>query len=158
MPGVDSFVVFFPRFTTLVAGSYTSVPLDVSKFGGVQLEAWRAEAGPTLYVEESLDGVAWQDAMSSSFDLTGGSSYASKFLSFGFRLRWFRVRLEATQMMTVYVEGIMRAGGGGAREWLLPRTAATGPNTGTGPGSPKGAIGGPSKPQGIDVGLPIRMK
>lgn len=157
MSGIESYVVFFPRFTTLAAGvgavSFTSIPLDVSQFGGVQMEAWMGEVLPyggtshfKIYLEESLDGTTWEDEMSTVYEFDQAHTYAGKFFSFGFRLRWFRVRLELTNinLVTTYVEGIMRAGGGGAREWTLSPSEQS---SSSAPG-PKGSpdVSGPAIP------------
>ena len=141
MSKVESYVAFFPRFTTLRTGSFTSIPLDVSQFGGVQMQVLLAglvwggeESSFKMYMEESLDGVKWPESMMYEFDLTSlhdDPALNTKFFSVAFRLRWFRVRIEivAIPLLTLYVEGIMRAGGGGAREWTAaPRAAAKGPH------------------------------
>ena len=129
MSAVESMVVFFPRFTTLIgAGTIFATPaLDVSRFGGAQIEVWCGTPQtvefspgprPRIYLEESLDGLGWPADASSSYELATDSS---RFFSIGFRLRWFRVRFEPrSEVISMWCEGIMRAGGTGSREWLRP--------------------------------------
>lgn len=127
MSAVESSVVFFPRFSTLAgATSFATLPLDVSRFGGVQLQVWRGELEfggmePDLkvHLEESLDGVLWPAESSKAFSLNSTQPNSTRFFSVGFRLRWFRVRFELidSELVTLYAEGILRAGGSGARAW-----------------------------------------
>ena len=137
MASVESFVVFFPRHTTLAGPTSFGAPaLDVSRFGGAQILAWHGELVPLaserwvkIHLEESLDGIVWPTNARTTYLLTPNTE---KFFSIGFRLRWFRVRLELGPagagdiMATCWVEGIMRAGGAGPREWGTPVPQAEG--------------------------------
>ena len=121
--------VLFPRFTTL-AGNYVfaSPALDVGRFGGMQLRVWWSErlgtlgsTPTTVHFDESLDGVDWPTDASTSFQILGGT-YDSKFFSIGFRMRWFRMRIDTQcEYLTLWAEGVLRAGSMGAKEWVLPR-------------------------------------
>jgi hypothetical protein len=127
MSAVESTVVFFPRWTTL-AGEFEAAtpPLETSQFGGLQLQFVLAGAVggtglPVLYLDESLDGVFWPADATTSYELGG-----ARFFSVGFRLRWFRLRLlTKAQFTTVWGEGVLRAGGGGTREWQRPAQPET---------------------------------
>ena len=124
MAGAESSIVIFPRFTTLVAHStsaedpvdFTSLPLDVSSFGGVQLQVWRGQLMSNsgsryceVFLEESLDAEEW--AMG-PYAPEAIPLYQKKtlFLSYSFRLRWFRlrVRIKAATMVTLWAEGLLR--------------------------------------------------
>jgi hypothetical protein len=116
---VDASIVFLPRLTTLVGSTgsvFTTLPLDVSQFSGVQFQVWRGPmSGGTfdLYLEESLDAQNWVLGPSTPtpFDFT---SEMTKFFSYSFRLRWFRLRIHATGIVTCWAEGLLRGGGAGA--------------------------------------------
>jgi hypothetical protein len=133
---VDGKVVFLPRVTTLVGASsgiaeFTTAPLDVSQQGGVQFQVWRGPSTGTVkvYLQESLDGQEWVLGPSTptGYELTAGEA---KFFSYGFRLRWFRLKVEVTVVssswpkVTMWAEGLLRAGGSGV--W----PAAAGPASG----------------------------
>jgi hypothetical protein len=125
MAGAESSIVIFPRFTTLVAHStsasdpveFESLPLDVSSFGGVQIQVWRGcmLLSPTgnryceIFLEESLDGEEW---MLGPYAPEPLPLYEKKtlFLSYSFRLRWFRlrVRIKDARMVTLWAEGLLR--------------------------------------------------
>jgi hypothetical protein len=125
MAGAESSIVIFPRFTTLVAHSYsvldpvefTSLPLDVSGYGAVQLQVWRGEmiygdVGSRyceLFLEESLDAAEWSLG---PYAPEAIPLYEKKtlYLSYSFRLRWFRlrVRLIETRAVTLWAEGLLR--------------------------------------------------
>jgi len=122
MSSVDATIVFFPRFTTLAgAATFTTAPLDVSRFDGAQFQVWLGDMDgvspvATLYFEESLDAQTWVlgPQTPEGFVLDEG---LAKFFSYGFRLRWFRVRLVLTGsevIATCWAEGLLRGGGGGA--------------------------------------------
>jgi hypothetical protein len=137
MASIDSQIVIFPRFTSLAGtGSFASAPIDVSGYGGLQLQVWFGEfinaSGEShfkVHLEESLDAIVWPDEARFTLDLDVSKTYATTFLSFGFRLRWFRVRVEITGspdlMATCWVEGILRAGGGGGRKWVIEAAPTT---------------------------------
>ncbi len=165
MAAVDATIVFLPRFTTLVgAGTFQTAPLDVSRFEGVQFEAWR---GPirggsgtvTLYLEESLDAATWVLGPSTPAGYVLASE-ESKFFSYAFRLRWFRLRVvvtNANSIVTCWAEGLLRGGGGGL--WSLPAQAGGGSPTVSaagvvGPPAP-GPGGGPPVGSGL-LGAPYR--
>ena len=69
MPAIDSTFVLLPRFTTLAgATSFTTLPMDVSAFGGAQFQVWRGQFRTKddsiaksfkIYLEESLDTQTW---------------------------------------------------------------------------------------------------
>ncbi len=123
MAGADSSIVMFPRFTTLVSNNlavddpvdFTSLPLDVSSFGGAQIQAWRGcmiggqQRYCEVFLEESLDAQEW---MLGPFAPEPIPLYEKKtlFLSYSFRLRWFRlrVRLKRAVMVTLWAEGLLR--------------------------------------------------
>jgi hypothetical protein len=140
MPAVDSSFVILPRFTTLVgAASFTTLPMDVSSYGGAQFQVWR---GPirtasgtgtfTVYIEESLDTEEWVlgPETSQSFVIDASDR---KFFAYDFRLRWFRLRIELgglAPIVTCWAEGLLRGGGGGL--W----------SDGSGNAGPAGAVAG----------------
>ena len=103
---VDASVVFLPRLTTLIGltgSEFTTLPLDVSQYSGAQFQVWRGsmDSGTfTLYLEESLDGQTWVLGASTptGFPFT---TEATKFFSYSFRLRWFRLRIAATGVVVV---------------------------------------------------------
>ncbi len=120
MPGAESTIVLFPRFTTLIGASeglntFSSLPLDVSGFGSAQFQVWRGGIkGPsqefTLYLEESLDGRTWVLGSSAPRPLEMQSA-GTRFLSYAFRLRWFRLRVEfegPDALVTCWAEGLLR--------------------------------------------------
>ena len=134
MSMVESAIIFLPRPTTLIgAGSFTTLPLDVSRFGSFQLQLWRGpirNGGSYLaYFEESLDTETWVLGPSTpaGFDpadaVTGGDPTFARpqLFSYAFRLRWFRMRFDLTgigaplagPMVTTWAEGFLRDGGGG---------------------------------------------
>lgn len=130
MSSVDAAIVFLPRFSTLAgATSFTTQPMDVSSYGGVQLQIWR---GPfrtkspsptpqfTTYFEESLDTETWVLGPSAPGPYVIGEAEI-KFFSYDFRLRWFRLRVEVAgdePIVSCWAEGLLRGGGGGA--WPSP--------------------------------------
>jgi hypothetical protein len=140
MPAIDSSFVIMPRFTTLVGqATFTTMPMDVSAYGGAQFQVWRgpfrvSDGGVgtlNVYLEESLDTQTW---------VTGPSTpaaypvnpFETKFFSYDFRLRWFRLRIVTTganPIVTCWAEGLLRGGGGGLWQWDQ------------GPTIPAGAIG-----------------
>lgn len=144
MSAVDSAIVFLPRPTTLAgAATFTSTPLDVSRWGSMQIQVWRGPirgGGSYLaYLEESADTEVWTLGPSApeGFDPadgeTGGDpSFARpQFFSYAFRLRWFRLRVvlaaaggaTAPQgpVVTTWAEGFLRDGGGGPGTWTPAR-------------------------------------
>jgi hypothetical protein len=129
MSAVESAVVLFPRFTTLAgATTFLTPPLDVSRFGGAQLQFWWASYSGTVtgYLDESLDGVEWPVDATTEIVMTGAGS--PKFLSVGFRLRWFRMRIVTqSSWIMLWCEGILRAGGGGSQAWARPGAAGSAP-------------------------------
>lgn len=138
MESVEATIVFLPRFTTLVGpGTFRTLPLDVSKYSGAQFQLW---VGPisagsfTVYLEESLDAENWVLGPSTPEGIALTSNQ-TRFFSYGFRLRWFRLKVVMTggggSLATCWAEGLLRGGGGGV--WALPKgstPAATGPTTG----------------------------
>jgi len=149
MSSVDATIVFFPRFTTLAgAATFTTAPLDVSRFDGAQFQVWLGDMDgvspvATLYFEESLDAQTWVlgPQTPEGFVLDEG---LAKFFSYGFRLRWFRVRLVLTGsevIATCWAEGLLRGGGGGA--WAAAQAGAAAGSTGDLRGSPAGGPAGP---------------
>ena len=130
MPAVDAALVFLPRFTTLVgASTFATAPLDVSRQGGAQFQVWRGpirvasgSGSLTLYVEESLDAQAGSWALGPStpqgIPILENQNH---FLSYSFRLRWFRLRLALAgtdPMVSCWAEGLLRGGDGGL--WSAP--------------------------------------
>ena len=118
MAEVDAAIVFLPRFTTLVgASSFTSLPLDVSRFGSAQFQLWRGPlrgTTPTFlaYLEESLDAENWVLGPSTPTGYDPATDDPTltrpKLFSYGFRLRWFRLRVEPASNVTCWAEGILR--------------------------------------------------
>lgn len=116
----EAAIALFPRFTTLVSDgtattSFTSTPLEVSRFGSAQFQAWRGSivgTSPTfkVYVEESLDGQEWVLPPGGAGGFDPGSLPGSlKNFSYAFRLRWFRLRVDFKgQFVTCWAEGILR--------------------------------------------------
>lgn len=138
MPDVDASIVFLPRFTTLVGASasgsifeFTTLPLDVSKHSGAQFQIWR---GPMsggsfkFFLEESLDCQKWVLGASTpeGIDLNADDT---KFCSYSFRLRWFRIRIQLTgaawPIVTCWAEGLLRGGGGGFWPSQMPATTGS---------------------------------
>lgn len=116
----ESTIVFLPRFTTVVgaAPDLITQPLDVSQFASAQFQVWvgakfsdaASDPALTLYLEESLDCEHWVLGASAPepVELKHGKS---KLFSYGFRLRWFRLRLNCgpgTSLVTCWAEGILR--------------------------------------------------
>jgi hypothetical protein len=111
MPAVDSSFVILPRFTTLVgATTFTTLPQDVSSYGGAQFQVWRgpfrskATTPPTppppaptftIYIEESLDTEEWVLGPDTPGPIIVGQS-DRKFFAYDFRLRWFRLKIVIT--------------------------------------------------------------
>lgn len=97
--------------------TYYTVPLDVSRFGSAQFQVWRGpDAGGDalatfkVFIEESLDGVAWSagGTIPNGYQLVP-NTVAS--FSYAFRLRWFRLRIEmygSSPIVTCWAEGILR--------------------------------------------------
>jgi hypothetical protein len=121
MPAIESSIVFLPRFTTLVgATEFSSLPLDVSRFGTAQFQVWQGGVRDTgggalrqfdICFEESLDANDWvlgADAPT-AFPIEENKT---RFFSYSFRLRWFRVRVSLPgahePMVTCWAEGILR--------------------------------------------------
>lgn len=115
----DSAVVFLPRFTTLCGStSFTTAPLDVSAYGTVQMQVWRAEmrgTSPTftLYLEESLDCEHWVVGPSAPqpYVIPSTPPKDPQFFSYAFRLRWFRLRVVlagTNPIATCWAEGLLR--------------------------------------------------
>ena len=130
MPAVDSSFVALPRFTTLAGEAmFTTLPMDVSSFGGAQFQVWRGEfrvTSPTpepafdVYFEESLDTDTWVRGPSAAEKFVIGENDL-KFFSYNFRLRWFRLRIDvrgANPIVTCWAEGLLRGGGDGL--WKYP--------------------------------------
>lgn len=130
MAEVDAAIVFLPRFTTLAgATTFTTQPMDVSSYGGVQFQLWRGpfrtkSATPpakfTTYLEESLDTETWVLGPSAPGPHVVGQGEI-KFFSYDFRLRWFRLRIVVEgdePIVSCWAEGLLRSGGGGV--WPMP--------------------------------------
>src|SRR5215475_13512600 len=118
MPAVDSSFVILPRFTTLVgAATFTTLPMDVSAYGGAQFQIWRGPIRVTagtpmfqLYLEESLDTQTWVLGPTTPTAYTL-NEFELKFFSYDFRLRWFRIRIVITgtnPIVTCWAEGLLR--------------------------------------------------
>lgn len=126
MPGAESTIVIFPRYSTLVASTdlatpnvnFNSLPLDVSRFGAAQIQVWRGgpvnDVGPNekycqIFLEESLDAQTWMLGPSTPEAIP---LYQDKilYLSYSFRLRWFRMRVQIidARMTTLWAEGLLR--------------------------------------------------
>lgn len=138
MADVDAAIVFLPRFTTLVgASSFTTLPLDVSRFGSAQFQLWRGPlrgTAPTFlaYLEESLDAEHWVLGPSTPTGYDPATDDPTlvrpKLFSYGFRLRWFRIRVElggVDPAVTCWAEGLLRDGGGGGA-WVQNAPSAQG--------------------------------
>ena len=124
METVDASIVFLPRYTTLVANltthfEFTTLPLDVSRYSGAQFQIWRSPMSDgtfKFFMEESLDAQKWVLGATAP----EGHELASddtKFCSYSFRLRWFRLRIRlegtGTSIVTCWAEGLLRGGGFG---------------------------------------------
>jgi len=117
MPPIESTIVFMPRFTTLIGSrEFTTLPLDVSRFGSAQFQVWQAGingSGGTFKVsfEESLDTEHWALGASSPEVFTIAQN-ETRFFSHSFRLRWFRLKVDLSEtpdaMVTCWAEGILR--------------------------------------------------
>jgi hypothetical protein len=116
--GAESAIVLLPRFTTLIGeGEFTTLPLDVSRFGSAQFQVALAGArvlgenppfSVLLYLEESLDAEDWSLGPS---EAQPHALVGRKLFSYAFRLRWFRLRLAVTgsgPMVTCWAEGVLR--------------------------------------------------
>lgn len=129
MPAVDSSIVFLPRFSTLIGGptgpaTFTTLPLDVSQFGGAQFQVWRSDVRVTsetpeptfvVYLEESLDSEHWSISTLVPRPVQIPKNSPVLF-SYSFRLRWFRLRIEidgTNPIVTCWAEGLLRGGGAG---------------------------------------------
>jgi hypothetical protein len=129
MSAVDAGVSFLQRYTTLVGeyADFTTAPLDCSRMGGVQFQVWRGpirttggDSSLTLYLEESLDAHTWVLGPSTPQGIVLGEEQ-TRFFSYAFRLRWFRLRFHLAgndPMVSCWAEGLLRGGDGGA--WALP--------------------------------------
>jgi hypothetical protein len=142
MSMVDSAIVLLPRFTTLVgASSFTTLPVDVSKYGSAQFQLWRGPLRGTpaaflAYLEESLDAEHWVLGPSTPTGYDPATDDPTltrpKLFSYGFRLRWFRIRIELSGTApgcTCWAEGLLRDGGGGGGAWVSPSVQASGAAT-----------------------------
>lgn len=126
MSGAESTITFFPKYTTLVANTdlvttsvdFSSLPLDVSRFGAAQMQVHRGallnDIEPNskyceVFLEESLDAQEWMLGPSTPKPIP---LYQDKvlYLSYSFRLRWFRMRVRITdaRMTTLWAEGLLR--------------------------------------------------
>ena len=117
----DAALVLFPKFTTVVSDgehvqSYTSTPLDVSQFGSAQFQIWRGDLvgdgshAPSFkaYLEESTDGERWVLPSGGGSGIDPGKE-GTRMLSYAFRLRWFRVRIDFKGLLaTCWAEGLLR--------------------------------------------------
>jgi hypothetical protein len=121
MSRAQSGLILFPRFTTFVgAGDFATAALDVSAFGSAQIEFWRGpfiaadDAKFRLYMEESLDGVAWYPLPANARGHDPGEG-KSVVLSQSFAMKWFRLRAQISDIgseraaVTCWAEGILRA-------------------------------------------------
>ena len=117
----ESTIVLFPRYTTLIGADlaqkeFTTLPLDVSRFGSAQFRiVARGLAGQSplyaVYLEESLDTETWQLGASAPVAVIMNGSNSSVFVSYAFRLRWFRLRVTlegVDSMLTLWAEGLLR--------------------------------------------------
>lgn len=155
MPGetVDASIVFLPRYTTLVGQrDFTTTPLDVSQYSGVQFQVWRGSmfGGKfSIFLEESLDANTWVLGPSTSTEFKFEEDQ-TRFFSYSFRLRWFRIRAHlydnVNPIVTCWAEGLLRGGGSGA--WP---TAASPLAGGAGVSSIASRVGGRT-----DLGSPQR--
>lgn len=130
MSMVESTFVLLPRFTSLAgSGTFNTLPLDVSSYGGAQFQvfrgAFRVKSGTpaerfTIYFEESLDAETWVLGPSTPAGYDIVESHPT-FFSYSFRLRWFRMRVVLTAdepIVTCWAEGLLRGGGSGL--WTDP--------------------------------------
>lgn len=118
-----SALTILPRFTTLVGkgvapgtSTFTTQPLDVSEYASAEFEFRRGPlcggATPTFtaFLEESLDGQNWiTGAGTSTYGIDPGTN--GRFFSYGFRLRWFRLRIVlygSNTRVTCWAEGLLR--------------------------------------------------
>lgn len=114
--GARGTIAFLPRFTTLIgATSFTTMPIDATRLGSVQLQVWRGDllgTTPTfaVYIEESQDGEVWTQGPSVPAGYDPGAGEA-QFFSYCFQLRWFRLRVDlggTAPRVTCWAEGILR--------------------------------------------------
>jgi hypothetical protein len=138
MSAIDAGVVFVPRFTTLVGDkTFFTVPMDVSRQGGVQFQIWRGPVRTSsgtgslsVVLQESLDAHTWSQP--GNVGPTAGSptlllENAPHYFSYTFRLRWFRMGLVLSgtdPIVTCWAEGLLRGGGEGM--WGGPRLQPAG--------------------------------
>jgi hypothetical protein len=128
MAGIDAGIVFLPRFTTLAGETeFTTAPVDVSRQGGAQFQVWRGPILATggtpsfqLHLQESLDAESWALGPSTPQAIPILENVA-QFLSYSFRLRWFRLKVVLAgedPIVSCWAEGLLRGGDGGM--WGVP--------------------------------------
>lgn len=159
---MDGKIVFLARPTTLVGAQsgtaeFTTQPLDVSGQGGAQFQVWRGPSSGKvlLYLEESLDGVKWVLGPSTptAYELTADDT---KFFSYSFRLRWFRLKAElvvtsvAWPKVTMWAEGLLR--GGGAGVWPSAVAGSSPLAAGLAAGGVAGPVAAPGSVAGVGDG------
>jgi hypothetical protein len=110
----DSTIVLLPRYTTLCgATTFTTLPLDVSRFGSVQFQLWRGPQSSGTFkahIEESLDAEKWAPGAGAPVGIDPGENFA-KLFSYSFLLRWFRLRVVLTgtdPRVMCWAEGLLR--------------------------------------------------
>jgi hypothetical protein len=105
MKGPLAEVVIFPRYTGFVgAGTYISVPVDLSGFDDIALDIWRGAllgdpaegAGFEMWLEESQDAQQWTEVdlgVTQPIDTPD----AIDLYRFSTSRRWFRIRVIVTK-------------------------------------------------------------
>jgi hypothetical protein len=173
MSAVDAGIVLLARPTTLIgATTFTTEPLDVSSYGSVEFQVWRGPiaggGGPTIlfYFEESLDAQTWALGPSAptGYDpanpVTGGDPTFDRpqFFSYGFRLRWFRIRVALTgaaPVVSCWAEGLLRDGPPLAAPPVAAAPSAVVTIGGPTIGGPFGAVPPNSRTPWGPVGYPV---
>ena len=114
-------VVMIPRYTTFAGtGMFTTVAMDVLRFGAARMDVWRgklvtatpASASAEFMLEESSDAQSWQPCEGNPTPVDPGEE-AEASIGVTLRQRWFRVifLVDSTAseepVVTAYAAGVV---------------------------------------------------